>query len=190
MNAPFLTQAADGLPRRGFTNRDIARMIETGVIDPEESFELIQGEVVPIAPEYDRHFKARYRLANIFMRGVGDSWAAATEASLFLADNIEFKPDLHVFPMAMKVEDVRGPDVALAVELASSSQKRDLTLKAPLYARHGVRELWVIELGAGTGTIFTSIVDRGYAPGRAVGMNDILTPLAFPAISLRIADII
>jgi Uma2 family endonuclease len=189
MNVPFLTQAADGLPRRGFTNLDIQRMIETGVIDPDESFELIKGEIVPMAAEYDRHMRARARLTKIFMRALGEEWFVGTEGSLFLADDIEFKPDLHVFPAAMKSEDARGSDVLLAVELSSTTQKRDLQLKAPIYAAHGVRELWVIDLDARCGLIFDRISAGAYAQGRGVGATDILTPAAFPNISLTIADL-
>jgi Uma2 family endonuclease len=190
MNAPFLTQAADGLPRRGFTNRDIARMVEIGLIDPDESFELIAGEIVPMSPEFNRHLKARVRLARIFMRALDDDWTVATDGSLFLADNIEFKPDLHLFPMHLISEKVRGPDVALAVELSSTTQKRDLVLKAPLYARHGVRELWVIDLDASTGLVFTKIESGVYAPGCAVAAGDALRPLAFPDVSVSIAELL
>jgi Uma2 family endonuclease len=190
MNAPFLTQAADGLPRRGFTNRDIARMVEMGLIDEDEKFELIQGEIVPMSPEFDRHGRARMRLSRVCMRALGDEWFVANDLSLFLADDIEFKPDLHVFPIHMTSEKVRGPDVALAVELSSTTQKRDLALKAPLYARHGVRELWVIDLDASTGLVFTKIENGVYAPGRAVAAGDALRPLAFPDVSLSIAELL
>ncbi len=190
MNPPFLTQAADGRPRRGFTNRDIVRMVEAGVIDMDESFELIMGEIVPVTPEFDRHAKARFRLSKIFIRALGDEWMAASEVSLFLAGDIEFKPDLHVFPSAMITENVRGPDVALAVELSSTTQARDLTLKAPLYAAHGVKELWVIDLDSASGWIFTRIDNGAYAPGRKVGSNDALAPRAFPTVSLTIAELL
>lgn len=186
---PFLTSAADGLPRRGFTNSDISKMIEAGIIDPDEFFELIKGDIVPMNAEYDRHARARQKLTRIFMRALGDEWFVATEASLFLADNIEFKPDLHIFPAVMKSEDVRGPDVLLAVELASTTQKKDFQIKAPIYAEHGVRELWVIDLDACSGQVFTRREGNAYAAGRNVAESDILSPIAFPAVSLRIVDL-
>lgn len=189
MNAPLITQAADGLPRRGFTNRDVARMIESGVIHSDESFELIRGEIVPMAPEYDRHARARSRVTKIFNRALGDEWLVVTEGSLFLAYDIELKPDLHIFKASLKSEEVRGADVALAVELSSTTQRRDLQTKAPLYAGHGVKELWVIDLDARAGLIFTRIENGAYAPGRKVGTNDVLIPAAFPELALKIADL-
>ena len=43
------TRAAEGLPRRSFSVTEIRRMVETGIIPEDESFELIEGEVVPLA---------------------------------------------------------------------------------------------------------------------------------------------
>lgn len=186
---PLLTQAADGLPRRGFTNADIQRMIDAGIIDPDEFFELIKGEIVPMNAEYDRHARARQKLARVFMRALDDEWFVATEASLFLADDVEFKPDLHIFPAHLKSEDVRGPDVLLAVELSSTTQKKDLKIKMPIYAQYGVRELWVIDLDARKGLIFDRIENDAYAPGRALAAGELLSPDAFPSVSLTIADL-
>ena len=187
--APHLTQAADGLPRRGFTNDDVAKMIEIGVIDPDEFFELIKGEIVPMNAEYDRHARARARIVRIFNRALGDEWLVATETSLLLADNIEFKPDLHVFAASIKTDEVRGSDVLLAVELSSTTQRKDLEIKAPIYAEHGVRELWVIDLDARTGIIFDRIENGAHAPGRPVAADEALSPHAFPAITLKISDL-
>lgn len=186
---PQVTRAADGLPRRAFTNADIARMIEIGVIDPDEHFELIKGDIVPMAAELDRHWRARRALDRIFQRALGDEWFVGTEGSLLLADNVEFRPDLCIFPASLKTEDVRGPDVLLAVELSSTTQKRDLMIKAPIYAEHGVQELWVIDLDAKTGILFDRIQEGVYLPGRAVAAEDSLAPKAFPIISLRISDL-
>lgn len=42
-------------------------------------------------------------------------------------------------------EDVRGRDVLLASEVAGSSMSYDRGIKARLYARHGIREFWVVD---------------------------------------------
>ncbi len=189
MNAPLLTQAADGLPRRGFTNAEIRRLVEVGVIDEDERIELIKGEIVPMAPEFDRHVRARMRITRIFMRALGEEWMVATDASLYLADDIEFQPDLHVFPAHLKSHEVRGPDVLFAVELSSTTQRKDLQLKAPLYAAHGVRELWVIDLDARTGLVFDRIENNAYASGRRVGIDEVLAPGLIPGVVVRIADL-
>jgi Uma2 family endonuclease len=64
-----------------------------------------------------------------------------------------------------------------------------LQLKAPIYAAYGVRELWVIDLDAKTGLVFDRIENGAYAPGRTVGLDDVLTPKLIPSVSLRIRDL-
>lgn len=198
MNAPLPTvdrarlretQAAEGFPRRRFTNAEVRELVRAGIFDEGESVELIKGELVPMPPEFDRHARARMSITRAFITALGKEYFVGTDASLYLADDVEFQPDLHVFPSHLKSEDVRGADVLLAVELSSTTQRRDLKLKTPIYAEYGVRELWVIDLDARTGLIFDRIENGAYAPGRAVGAEDVLIPKLIAGVSLRIADL-
>jgi hypothetical protein len=50
MNAP-ITQAAEGLSRRAFTVAEVERMVEVGLISPDERLEIIGGEIVPMSPK-------------------------------------------------------------------------------------------------------------------------------------------
>jgi Uma2 family endonuclease len=190
MNAPFLTQGAEGLPRRGFTNADIQRMVDAGVLEPDEPMELIRGEIVPMPSEHDLHGRARARLIRLFNLSLGEEWFAATELSLFLADDIELKPDLHVFPAALKSHDVRGSDVLIAIELAASSQRRDFILKAPIYAECGVKELWVFDLDTRVATLFHDPAPTGYTTREERPADAVLSPMAFPGVKLRLADLL
>jgi hypothetical protein len=45
-----LTRAADGLPRRAFTVKDIRRMVEAGVIGEKERVELFEGGLAAALP--------------------------------------------------------------------------------------------------------------------------------------------
>jgi hypothetical protein len=48
---PLVTQAADGMPRRCFSVAEVEEMVRAGIIDEDERFELIGGEVVPIVAQ-------------------------------------------------------------------------------------------------------------------------------------------
>src|SRR4051812_16188897 len=75
----------------------------------------------------------------------------ASEPTLQFADNVIAEPDIAVFLRAAIPESsagfVRLPtgSVMLVVEIAVTSLRGDKTRKAALYARHGVRELWVVD---------------------------------------------
>jgi hypothetical protein len=45
---PHTTQAAEGLARRRWTVAEIEAKVRAGIIDEDERFELIGGEMVPI----------------------------------------------------------------------------------------------------------------------------------------------
>jgi Uma2 family endonuclease len=89
----------------------------------------------------------------------------------------------------MKSHDVRGPDVRLAVELAASSHRRDFDLKTPLYEEAGVRELWVLDLDRRIAVVFTQPSSAGYSERVEHRADAVLTPKAFPDISVRLADL-
>ena len=52
---PPTTQAAEGLPRRPWTVAEIEAAVAAGIIDEDERFELLGGEVVPMSPKGARH---------------------------------------------------------------------------------------------------------------------------------------
>lgn len=49
------TRAAEGLERRLWTVAEIEAMVQAGIIEEDERFELIDGEVVPMSPKGIRH---------------------------------------------------------------------------------------------------------------------------------------
>ena len=55
------------------------------------------------------------------------------------------------------------PDVRLAIEVADSSLKFDLTEKAALYAEAGIGEYWVVDASAKQIHVFREPVDGEYA---------------------------
>jgi Uma2 family endonuclease len=82
------------------------------------------------------------------------------------------------------------PDVLLVVEVADSSIEYDLGRKARVYARHGIPELWVLDLRAGRLVVLRDPTPRGYATTRALGRGEAITPLAFPEIALSVDDLL
>ena len=61
---PRTTSAADGLPRRAFSVADVERMVQVGLIGPDERIELIGGEIVPMSPKGIRHAVVKQALWN------------------------------------------------------------------------------------------------------------------------------
>jgi Uma2 family endonuclease len=146
-----LTRAADGLPRRSFTVEDIRRMIEAGVIGEDERFELIEGDLVMMSAKHVGHDRIKHALNMALVRASPDGVYVGIEATLQLARDILVEPDITVISRSVYKADrktfaqPRPEDVLLLIEVAVSSLTYDRRVKARLYARHGIREFWVID---------------------------------------------
>lgn len=75
------------------------------------------------------------------------------------------EPDLVVMRPRVGRNDRGHPsaaDVLLIVEISNSKLRYDLDIKVPLYARHGVPEVWVIDLKHHKLHLYRSPVEGSY----------------------------
>jgi Uma2 family endonuclease len=140
-----LTRAAEGFDRRAFTVDEVLRMQAAGIISEDENFELIEGEIVPMQAKTHAHELIKSTLNIAMARALPASLWLGVESTITLSPHTFVEPDLVIYPRGLELGAVRGPDIVLAVEVSQSSLAYDRGLKAQLYARHGVRELWVVD---------------------------------------------
>ncbi len=148
-NLPLTTQAAEGLPRRRFSVGEIEAVVRAGVIDEDERFELIGGEVVPMSPKGARHEWIKIELNRFFQRVAPEHLNIAQETTLRLDAATYLEPDFCVFPRDLDLTKLDGPAVLLAIEVADSSLAYDRGRKIGVYAAFGVREVGVINAKPG-----------------------------------------
>ncbi len=166
---------ADGMLRRRFTVAEVWSMIEHGIIDPDERFELIDGEFFPMSPKYDPHERIKHVLTRALGRVIDDALFVAVETTLYLDDATFFEPDIIVFPSRLRTEEVGGADVLIAIEIADSSLRRDRDIKAPRYAQAGVPLFALIDVNARTITVHEAPVDGVWSRVRVLTGTDELT---------------
>ncbi len=77
----------------------------------------------------------------------------------------------------------------LAIEVADTTLRRDLKLKKGLYARYGVRELWVIDTKTLQTTIHRAPRDGAWTTVEVAPMDATLTHASAPGFAVRLADI-
>lgn len=132
--------------RRRFSAADVQTMLETGVLKDGEKVELIGGELVEMSPQGPLHWDVTHVLQRWFGRNLPESLVFASQGPLRLGEYHEPEPELFVFPDSIRVNAVRGPDCVLVIEVGISSLDFDLSVKAAIYAEHGVRECWVVDV--------------------------------------------
>jgi Uma2 family endonuclease len=187
------TRAAEGIDRRAFTVDEAVRMVEAGILDPDEKFELIDGEIVPMSPEAMRHARLKGLLNRVIVRALTDEFMVAPDSTLYVAGYRKgrtfLEPDLYVYPEAITFDQLNGAGVLLAIEVAASTLDYDLKRKPALYARHGVRELWVIDTESLITHVHLGPGEAGYASITQVPPDAALTPHLLPGLTLRLDDL-
>lgn len=172
-----------------FTLEEVFLMVELGSLDPDERVELIDGELLDMSPQNAPHMYAKQMLLKLFVRHLGDDVDVHVEGTLSLGRGANPSPDIWLHAADKRVNEVRGPDVLLLIEIADSSLLRDLNLKASLYARYGVTDYWVVDAYGRRIFVHRQPGPDGYGEITQVDRDGDVVPLAFPELTLRVADL-
>jgi Uma2 family endonuclease len=184
-----VTRAAEGFDRRSFTVAEILRMQDTGIIAEHENFELIEGEIVPMRAKTHVHERIKVALTIAIDRALPEHLWMGVESTLYLSANTFVEPDLTLYPNGLKLEDVKGSDILLAIEVAATSLAFDRGLKAQLCARYNIRELWVVNAARRTTFIHQGPESGGWRSIVERGPDEALTLAALPDFSMRLGAV-
>ncbi len=140
------------------------RMGETGILGPQDRVELIDGEIIDMSPIGVLHAAIVDVLARHFGRRAGELVFVRCQNPLRLDDISEPEPDIAILRPRADFYMTAHPgaaDVLLVIEVADTSLAYDLGTKVPLYARHGIPEVWVIDAATRQTRVFRRPVSSG-----------------------------
>jgi Uma2 family endonuclease len=184
---------AVSLTRRRFTVSEYDRMAKAGILTEDDRVELIDGEIVEMAPIGERHAGTVNRTNNLFGRSFGDQAITAVQNPVRLSDHSEPQPDVALLrrrPDFYRSAHPTPADVLLLVEVAESSAAADRQVKIPLYARSGIPEVWLVDPDQATIAAYREPSASGYGTVLMVRRGEQLAPLAFPDRPVAAADIL
>jgi hypothetical protein len=184
-----ITRAAEGFDRRSFTVAEVLRMQDAGIIAEDENFELIEGEIVPMQAKTHVHELLKSALTMGVVRSLPENLWMGVETTIYLSPNTFVEPHLAVYPKGIKLEEVKGSDILLAIEVALISLPYDRGLKARLYARHRFREFWVVDAARRATFVHQEPQGEGWRCIAEYGPNETLTIAALPGFSMRLATV-
>jgi len=178
-------------PRRHrITVHEYHRMAEVGVLAPDARVELIEGEIVDMAPIGTVHSSVVDQLTWLLTQAVGRLGIARIRGAIRLSQITEPEPDVAVLkPRAdfYRHEHPAGPDTLLVIEVSDSTLRYDRDVKVPLYARQGVPEVWIVDLQHGRLLKFGSLAEGEYRRHESVE-SPCVTPLAsLPGVSVDLS---
>jgi len=181
------------LPRRKFTREDYYRLAELGVLREDERVELIEGEILQMAPIGPEHVAATHSLYDRLRRVFGKGYVVRMQSPLSLGDS-EPQPDLAVVAGSPSdFQHAHPTHAVLVIEVAQSSLPYDREVKSSLYARAGIPDYWVLDLENRRLEVYRDPVESldapfGYAYRTRLVLSprDTIAPLARPERALRV----
>jgi Uma2 family endonuclease len=181
-------------PRR-FNLREYLLLVQAGVLRPEERVELIDGQVVAMSPQGPLHAalvsRIVARLAELFPRS---RYCVRPQSTLALGEDYAPEPDVAVVAGRCEEHERELPRSALLViEIADTSLRLDRGRKSDLYAKAGIAEYWVVNLGEGLVEVRREASAAGYKLIRILQADESLLPLVLEGSGvppLRAADLL
>ena len=146
--------------------------------------------MTPIGPG---HVFRVNRLIRVFSGLLPDRAVLSVQNPVNLDDLSEPQPD---FALLMPPDDrykdanPRPREVLLVIEVADSTLQEDRRVKSKLYAKAGIREMWLVNLVDRSIEVYRDPSPDGYRSVVSVGPGGTVSPLAFPDIVLRVDDML
>ncbi|MBI3976738.1 MAG: Uma2 family endonuclease [Chloroflexi bacterium] len=179
--------------RRRFTVAEYYRMGRSGIFTEDDRVELVEGEIIEMAPIGGRHQACVDRSTLLFASRVGNAAQVRIQGPVRLSEESEVQPDVVLLrPHAdfYAADHPTAADVLLVVEVGETSAAFDRRVKLPLYARSGVPEVWLVEPTRRLITAYRDPSPTGYRTIQRARPGDHLTPALLPGLQIAVADLL
>jgi Uma2 family endonuclease len=176
-----------------FTVDDYRRMAEAGILGEDERVELIEGEIVEMAPIGSRHAACVKRLNRLLSASVQVDVIVAVQDPVMLDPHTEVQPDIALVHARDDFYAASHPgpkDLVLVIEVAETSMTYDRSVKLPLYARAGVAEVWLVDLSEECVDVHRGPTPNGYQEVTRARGGDRLSPAQAPRMELEASSVL
>jgi Uma2 family endonuclease len=180
-----------------WTRDEYIRLCEEGFFH-DRRVELIGGEIVEMAAQYDLHLAGIDLTADALTAAFGKGFWIRRQATLDLSPHGVPDPDLAVIPGGPRGAGRTIPTTALiVVEVSDSSLNYDRNVKVSLYAAGGIADYWIVNLVPRQLEVHRNpVADASqpfgcrYADRTIHDPGDAVAPLAAPQAAVAVADLL
>ena len=187
-----MTSVSDPAAETYRWRRDVYdRAVEAGVFGPDDRLELIEGDLLVMAPHGSRHATAIRLVDRVLRRVFGEDCIVQCQLPLAIAEDSEPEPDVAV--VEGEIADYRDahPSAALlVVEVADDSLRRDRTVKRRLYARCGIPDYWIVSLPDACLEVYRHPSGDDYRDVAVLRAGETVTPLAAPGATIAVSGML
>ena len=171
-----------------WTVEDYHRMVAAGILEGR-SVELLNGEIVEMAPEGEPHAYTSDEAGEYLIYLLGNRAKVRQGKPITLPQsNSEPEPDISIVQRLGRDYREHHPypeNIFLLVEYSDSSISKDLEIKTKVYAAAGIPEYWVVNLRKRQLIVFRWPTNEGYQSKETLTQGAI-APLAFPDVAVSI----
>ena len=178
--------------RHRLSVEDYHKLGEVGILTEDERVELIEGELIDMAPIGGPHMGLVNRLTRLLVVAVGDLGVVSIQNPVTLPPHSEPQPDVTILkPGADGASSTvpRADDVLLLIEVADTTLSYDRSTKLSLYAKAGIPEAWIVNLPSKCVEVYRDPAPAGYLERSEAVAGSIVSPLALPTVQLAVADL-
>jgi len=184
-----------------WTREQYYRLGELGFFDGKR-VELIRGEIVEMSPINIAHATGVGLVSDALVIIFAAGFYTNVQQPFSVpgaAPGSEPQPDVAVIPGSRRTATAHPTQAALLVEVADTTLFTDTTTKAQLYAEAGVGEYWVLDLNGRELHVFRDpqplplppdLSATAYRTHLTLDPTDTVSPLAAPAATIRVADLL
>ena len=188
LRAYLQTPIPAGQPRpHPITVETYHRMGEAGLLNGRQRTELIEARIIDMSPIGCEHADWVDRLTRLFIRQLPDAIVVRVQNPVRLDQTNEPEPDIALLrprPQPYREAHPRPEDVLLIIEVADTSLRYDQDVKCPLYARHGIPEMWVIDVAGDRLHVYREPDAGEYRIHRRPRRDETLNLWALPDIAI------
>ncbi len=150
-------------------------MIDAGLFS-DARIELVEGELVEMAPSGRAHGELVARLTRIVGNAYGDKdWVHFVDTYVGIGQQTVRAPDIFVVDRLQDDgNELTGKDVVLAIEVSHATLREDLGRKRIDYATAGVRNYWVVDVEGGRVHRYSVPTGFDYARASIDGFDEAL----------------
>jgi Uma2 family endonuclease len=171
---------------------DYHKMGQAGILREDDRVELIEGELIDMSPIGSDHAGMVMQLIAVLSPAVSGRAIVSPQNPVRLGAHSEPQPDIAILryrPGFYRASHPQPEDVLLLIEVADTTIHYDRDVKIPLYARHGIPEVWLIDLQQERVEIYLQPSSDGYRQTLRPAKDGRISPSLLPDVSLLIADL-
>jgi Uma2 family endonuclease len=183
---------------RRWTREEYYLMGEAGIFQ-EERVELIDGEIIQMAPQKDTHALAVGLCNEAVRQAFGSGYWVRVQLPLSLGPGSEPEPDISVVRGTVRDYSGKGHPTSalLVIEVSDTTLLYDRSRKQALYAAWEIADYWIVNLQQPSVEVYRQPIIDGadwrrstYQDKTVLHKNDAIAPLAMPQQQIAVADLL